>query len=142
MTEQKPFWQTKTLEQMTSQEWESLCDGCGRCCLHKLEDEDTDEIYFTDVACHYLDEETCACPHYEDRQTYVPDCLTIKPNWGKKFNWLPSTCAYRLLYEGKDLFSWHPLLVTIKIVCIWRVFRCVDVHTETTKLAKINYLNT
>lgn len=106
----KPFWQTKALDEMTLNEWESLCDGCGRCCLHKLEDEDTNEIHFTDVACHYLDEETCACPHYEDRQTYVPDCLTIKPDWGKKFNWLPSTCAYRLLYEGKDLFSWHPLV--------------------------------
>lgn len=106
----KPFWQTKTLDEMTPNEWESLCDGCGRCCLHKLEDEDNNEIHFTDVACHYLDEETCSCPHYEDRQTHVPDCLTIKPDWGKKFNWLPSTCAYRLLYEGKDLLSWHPLL--------------------------------
>ncbi|MFT7465690.1 MAG: putative cysteine cluster protein YcgN (CxxCxxCC family) [Brevundimonas sp.] len=106
----KPFWKNKTLSQMSSEEWESLCDGCGRCCLHKLEDEDSGKIYFTDVACHYLDEEECSCPHYEDRQKYVPDCLSIKPDWGKKFNWLPSTCAYRLLYEGKELPIWHPLI--------------------------------
>jgi len=106
----KPFWQTKTLEEMTHVEWESLCDGCGRCCLHKIEDEDTDEIFFTDIACHLLDEESCSCPHYENRQSFVPDCLTIEPGWGKKFNWLPSTCAYRLLYENKSLFDWHPLV--------------------------------
>ena len=95
---------------MSSEEWESLCDGCGRCCLHKLEDDDSGKIYFTDVACHYLDEVECTCPHYEDRQSFVSDCLSIKPNWGEKFNWLPSTCAYRLIYEGKDLPVWHPLV--------------------------------
>ena len=78
---EKPFWKSKTLHQMNSDEWESLCDGCGRCCLHKLEDEDSGKIHFTDVACHYLDEEECTCPHYEDRQSYVSDCLSIKPNW-------------------------------------------------------------
>ncbi len=104
------FWQTHTLKQMNRSQWESLCDGCGRCCLHKLEDEDTNEIYFTDVACRYLDEETCQCPHYETRQSLVPDCLTIYPDWGDKFNWLPKTCAYRLLSEGKELFDWHPLI--------------------------------
>lgn len=107
---EKPFWKSKTLHQMNSDEWELLCDGCGRCCLHKLEDEDSGKIHFTDVVCHYLDEEECTCPHYEDRQSYVPDCLNIKPNWGEKFNWLPSTCAYRLIYEGKDLPLWHPLI--------------------------------
>ena len=106
----KPFWKSKTLHQMSSEEWESLCDGCGRCCLHKLEDDDSGKIYFTDVVCHYLDEEECTCPHYEDRQSFVSDCLSIKPNWGEKFNWLPSTCAYRLIYEGKDLPVWHPLV--------------------------------
>ena len=107
---EKPFWKSKALHQMNSDEWESLCDGCGRCCLHKLEDEDSGKIHFTDVVCHYLDEEECTCPHYDDRQSYVPDCLNIKPNWGEKFNWLPSTCAYRLIYEGKDLPLWHPLI--------------------------------
>ena len=104
------FWQTQSLAQMTATQWESLCDGCGRCCLHKIEDEDTNKIYFTDVACRYLDEETCQCQHYGTRQALVPDCLTIHPDWGEKFNWLPQTCAYRLLSEGKPLFDWHPLI--------------------------------
>ena len=104
------FWQELPLSEMTRTQWESLCDGCGRCCLHKIEDEDTNEIYFTDVACRYLDEETCQCPHYKTRQSKVPDCLTIYPNWGKKFLWLPTTCAYRLLSENKPLFDWHPLI--------------------------------
>jgi len=108
--QEKPFWQSKTLSQMTTEEWESLCDGCGRCCLHKLKNKDSGDIYFTDVACHYLDEENCTCSHYEERQSYVPDCLSIEPNWAEKFNWLPSTCAYRLLYEGKDLPVWHHLI--------------------------------
>lgn len=104
------FWQELSLSEMTRAQWESLCDGCGRCCLHKIEYEDTNEIYFTDVACRYLDEETCQCPHYGVRQSKVPDCLTIYPNWGKKFLWLPTTCAYRLLSENKPLFDWHPLI--------------------------------
>ena len=95
---------------MTNEEWESLCDGCGRCCLHKLKNKDSGYIYFTDVACHYLDEENCTCSHYKDRQSYVPDCLSIESNWAEKFNWLPSTCAYRLLYEGKNLPVWHHLI--------------------------------
>ncbi len=104
------FWQTLSLSEMTYSQWESLCDGCGRCCLHKIEDEDSNEIYFTDIACRYLDEETCQCPHYQMRQRLVPDCLSIDPDWGKKFNWLPKTCAYRLLHEDKPLFDWHPLI--------------------------------
>ena len=110
------FWQVLSLEQMTRRQWESLCDGCGRCCLHKLEDEDTDEIYFTDVACRYLDDETCQCPHYETRQSLVPDCLTIYPDWGKKFNWLPDTCAYRLLSEGKKLLLSNSFFIYIKYI--------------------------
>lgn len=105
------FWETRTLEQMSREQWESLCDGCGRCCLHKLEDEDTTgEIYFTNVACRYLDTETCQCAHYQTRRSLVPDCLRIEPDWGEKFNWLPDTCAYRLLSENKPLFDWHPLI--------------------------------
>ena len=95
---------------MATEEWESLCDGCGRCCLNKLINKDSGDIYFTDVACHYLDEENCTCSHYKDRQSYVPDCLSIESNWAEKFNWLPSTCAYRLLYEGKNLPVWHHLI--------------------------------
>ncbi|BBB23167.1 conserved hypothetical protein [Abyssogena phaseoliformis symbiont OG214] len=104
------FWENTALEDMIHVQWESLCDNCGRCCLHKLEDEDTGDIYFTDVVCHYIDEQSCQCPHYEARQQLVPDCLTIDSNWGDKFNWLPSTCAYRLLHEKKPLFDWHPLI--------------------------------
>jgi len=106
----KNFWERLSLEEMSRAQWESLCDSCGRCCLHKLEDEDTGDIHFTDVVCHYMDEKTCQCPHYETRQEYVPSCLTIYPDWGEKFNWLPNTCAYRLLHEGKSLFDWHPLI--------------------------------
>ena len=104
------FWETTDLKDMSRSQWESLCDSCGRCCLHKLEDEDTNDIYFTDVVCHFMDEQTCRCPHYENRQEFVSDCLTIYPDWGDKFNWLPDTCAYRLLHEKKPLFDWHPLI--------------------------------
>ncbi|KAA0439623.1 MAG: YcgN family cysteine cluster protein [Candidatus Thioglobus sp.] len=104
------FWQTLSLKEMTKAQWESLCDGCGRCCLHKIEDEDSNEIYFSNVVCRYIDEETCRCTHYKTRQSLVPDCLSIYPDWAEKFRWLPPTCAYRLLSEGKDLFVWHPLI--------------------------------
>lgn len=104
------FWRRKTLEQMTAEEWESLCDGCGKCCLHKLEDEDTGEIYYTDVACRYLDAEGCHCRAYDDRKALVPDCVVLKPEDVKEFHWLPSTCAYRLVSEGRPLPDWHPLV--------------------------------
>ena len=108
--EQQPFWQTKTLDQMTKAEWESLCDGCARCCLNKLENETTGEIQFTDVACRLLDTEKCRCVSYDDRKRYVPDCKILTPKNIKRLSWLPSTCAYRLIDEGKDLFWWHPLV--------------------------------
>ena len=104
------FWEDLTPDQLSDDQWEGLCDHCGRCCLHKIEDIDTGEVFFTDVACQYMDEETCSCPHYQQRQQLVPECLSIKPDWGEKFNWLPNTCAYRLLYEGKSLPDWHPLV--------------------------------
>lgn len=104
------FWRRKTLEQMTAEEWESLCDGCGKCCLHKLEDEDTGEIYYTDVACRYLDSEGCHCQAYDQRKALVPDCVVLKPTDVREFHWLPSTCAYRLISEGRPLPDWHPLV--------------------------------
>ena len=105
-----PFWQTKTLHEMTGAEWESLCDGCGRCCLNKLEDEETGEIHYTDVACRLLDLDTCRCTSYEDRQRFVPDCRRLTPQNVGTIPWLPQTCAYRVLAEGKDLEWWHPLV--------------------------------
>lgn len=106
----RPFWITKSLDDMTRDEWESLCDGCARCCLHKLEDEDTGEIFYTDVACRLLDMENCSCTRYQERKRLVPDCVVMSPDSVRNLNWLPSTCAYRLIGEGKDLFWWHPLV--------------------------------
>jgi len=106
----KPFWQRKTLADMSSDEWESLCDGCGKCCLHKLQDEDTDEVYYTNVACRYLDHFTCRCKDYSHRAEQVPECITLTVADIDAFHWLPNTCAYRLVAEGKDLPSWHHLV--------------------------------
>ncbi|SDQ88688.1 YcgN family cysteine cluster protein [Pseudovibrio sp. Tun.PSC04-5.I4] len=106
----RPFWQTKTLEDMTHDEWESLCDGCGRCCLNKLEDWDTGAIYWTNIACTLLDGTTCRCKNYEDRFDTVPDCVQLSPETVRNLKWLPPTCAYRLVRDGKDLYWWHPLV--------------------------------
>ncbi len=95
---------------MSGAEWESLCDGCGRCCLNKLEDEETGQIHYTDVACRLLDLESCRCTSYEDRQRFVPDCRRLTPQNVGAIPWLPQTCAYRLLSEGRDLEWWHPLI--------------------------------
>jgi uncharacterized cysteine cluster protein YcgN (CxxCxxCC family) len=110
MAKVKPFWKTKTLGEMTSQEWESLCDGCGRCCLVKLEDEDTGKIHFTDVACKLFDSRTCRCKDYANRTERVHDCVALTPQNIGELTWLPSTCAYRLLDQGKPLAWWHPLI--------------------------------
>ena len=104
------FWKKKSFNQMSEDEWEALCDGCGKCCLHKLEDEDNGEIFYTEVACRLLDIKTCRCMKYSARKKLVPDCVILKPENVDPFNWLPKTCAYRLLSEGKDLYNWHPLL--------------------------------
>ena len=106
----QPFWETKTLKQMSKQEWESLCDGCARCCLHKLEDEDTDEVYYTDVHCRYMDKNDCSCTVYQTRNEKVPECIWLTPEQAHSFHWLPDTCAYRLVAEGKPLYDWHPLI--------------------------------
>jgi len=103
------FWETKTLAQMTTAEWESLCDNCGKCCLVKLEDEDTGEIAFTSVVCDLIDLESCRCTRYSERCTLVPECIDLKQHDFAEYKWLPSTCAYRLLTDGKPLPDWHPL---------------------------------
>jgi uncharacterized protein len=104
------FWKTKTLEEMSSAEWESLCDGCARCCLEKLEDEDTGKIFFTHVSCRLLDAGLCACKDYTNRSAQVPDCVRLTPENVRTINWLPPSCGYRLVAEGRDLYWWHPLV--------------------------------
>jgi uncharacterized cysteine cluster protein YcgN (CxxCxxCC family) len=110
MTTATPFWRAKTLGAMSRAEWESLCDGCGRCCLHKLRDETTEELGWTNVACRLLDLETCRCGDYANRKARVPDCVKLTPRRVATIDWLPPTCAYRLLREGRDLPWWHPLV--------------------------------
>ncbi len=105
-----PFWKQKALHEMTGPEWESLCDGCGKCCLNKLEHEVTGEILYTNVSCRLLDLDTCRCTSYEDRQRFVPDCRRLTPQNVGQIPWLPKSCAYRRLAEGKDLNWWHPLV--------------------------------
>jgi uncharacterized cysteine cluster protein YcgN (CxxCxxCC family) len=105
-----PFWRRKKLSEMTDREWESLCDGCGRCCLNKLIDEDTHETVFTDVGCTLLDGETCRCTDYKHRQAKVPDCVRLTWRNVKRLSWLPPTCGYRLVANGQDLPWWHPLV--------------------------------
>ena len=103
------FWKTKKLAEMTTEEWESLCDGCGKCCLHKLEDEDTGKIAYTNVACKLINLNTCRCTRYAERISLVAECLDLKQYDFTQYHWLPATCAYRLLNEGKELPLWHPL---------------------------------
>ena len=105
-----PFWKRKTLPQMNAKEWESLCDGCALCCLLKLEDTDTGKIAYTDIACKLLDSGKCRCTDYKNRQRTVPDCVTLNTKNVKSLNWMPATCAYRLIAEEKKLAWWHPLV--------------------------------
>ena len=104
------YWQTKSLEEMSDAEWESLCDGCGQCCLVKLEDEESGDIALTAISCRLLDVDSCRCTDYPRRMATVPECLQLSRDNVAAVSWLPETCAYRLLEEGKPLFDWHPLL--------------------------------
>ncbi len=108
--DQVPFWKRKSLKEMDLDEWDSLCDGCARCCLHKLEEEDTGEIYYTNVACSLLNVASCRCKDYVNRTLLINDCVELTATNLSGLKWLPPTCAYRLLYEGKDLYWWHPLV--------------------------------
>ena len=104
------FWETKSLKQLQPQEWEALCDGCAKCCVHKLEDEDTGIIYSTNVVCQYLDIQQCRCKDYAHRSALVPQCVTLSPENLEQVYFMPATCAYRLLAEGQPLPAWHPLI--------------------------------
>ncbi|MGD0961173.1 MAG: YcgN family cysteine cluster protein [Methylomonas sp.] len=104
------FWETKKLADMNYEEWESLCDRCGQCCLHKLEDADSGELAFTSVVCDLYDLQNSRCSCYAERCTRVPDCVDLKKHDFAAYNWMPSTCAYRLLMDGKPLPDWHPLI--------------------------------
>ena len=105
------FWEKKSLTQMSASEWEALCDGCGRCCLNKIEDEETGEVFLTRVACRLFDDSTCRCGQYENRRQFVPECISITPKSIKdNAYWLPKTCAYLLLWQKKPLYDWHPLV--------------------------------
>ncbi|MEP9374079.1 YcgN family cysteine cluster protein [Mesorhizobium sp. KR1-2] len=106
----EPFWKTTELEAMTPTQWESLCDGCGKCCMSKLEDEDTGDIYWTSVGCRLFDPESCRCADYHNRLALVTDCIGLTPQNVRTISWLPQTCAYRLVAEGHDLYWWHPLV--------------------------------
>lgn len=104
------YWKRKSLAEMNTAEWEALCDGCALCCMHKLEDEDTGQIFYTDVACKLLNLETCRCGDYANRARAVASCLVLSVNRPEEFSWLPSSCAYRRLANEQELPAWHPLL--------------------------------
>lgn len=107
---QNDFWRHKSLEELNETEWESLCDGCGRCCLNKIEDEDTGDIHLTRLACRLLDLGSCRCSDYPNRKKRVPECVKIDAETVRRVTWLPPTCGYRLVAEARDLFWWHPLV--------------------------------
>ena len=107
---QKPFWETKRLDEMSAAEWESLCDGCGLCCLIRFEDDESGEVIPTRVSCKLFDQDRCTCKDYANRKAYVPDCIKLTPWNIEDLQWMPKSCAYRRLHEGKTLPRWHPLI--------------------------------
>lgn len=112
MTKNTGFWTNKPMTEFSHEEWESLCAGCGKCCLIKLEDVDSGEIHYTDVGCTLLDGKTCLCRDYANRKQIVPDCVILTPDRLEQIPWMPQSCSYRLIYEGKDLPDWHPLITS------------------------------
>ncbi|MBU1280404.1 MAG: YcgN family cysteine cluster protein [Alphaproteobacteria bacterium] len=111
MSKRPRFWETVPLKKMTPEEWEALCDGCGKCCLNKIEDADTGEVFLTRVACRLLDDQSCQCGQYQIRKNLVPECIQLSPETIETHAyWMPVTCAYRLLWQGRELPDWHPLL--------------------------------
>ena len=110
MQQTQPFWERKTLNEMTSEEWESLCDGCGKCCVLKLEDIDTGAVYYSDVSCKLLCTKTAQCTDYQNRKQIVPDCVILTPDNLEDIDWMPQSCAYRRINEGRGLADWHPLI--------------------------------
>lgn len=135
MTDQRPFWEVKQLHEMTRSEWESLCDGCAKCCVHKLEDEETGLVHYTRVVCRYLDQKKCSCTVYEKRRKLVPTCLQLEPDELEHLHWMPSTCAYRLLYEGRGLPIWHPLITGSRATMVQLG------HTVTGKVISEEYVH-
>ncbi|MEN8710980.1 MAG: YcgN family cysteine cluster protein [Arenicellales bacterium] len=104
------FWKTRSLDELTTEQWESLCDGCGQCCLVKLEDADSGDVFYTDVVCYLLDQDACRCGDYKHRCILVPDCVKLTPDNLQDLSWMPVDCAYRRLAEGRELAWWHPLV--------------------------------
>ena len=104
------WWQDKPLAELSPRQWEALCDGCAKCCLHKLEDEDSGQVFYTRIRCRYLDEKSCRCSDYANRSVLVPNCIRLEPENVRELDWLPSTCAYRLRARGEPLADWHPLV--------------------------------
>lgn len=142
------FWESKSLDNMSDEEWELLCDGCGLCCLRKLEDMETGEIAYTDVACHLLNTESCRCKNYAQRLKLVPDCVGLSRGEREQLRWMPSTCAYRLLDEGKALPEWHPLVSgsarTVHTAGISARDRCVseeNVHEDDVDFRIIDWVS-
>ena len=134
------FWRQKSLDQMNEAEWEALCDGCGQCCLLKLEDEDTGKLYLTRLACRLLDVGNCRCTDYDNRHSRVPDCLAISPANVSQIDWLPDTCAYRLIANGHDLAWWHPLVSGCASTVHQAGVSVRQVAISETKIAEDDYL--
>lgn len=134
MKKKKNFWEVKTLKELSAQEWEALCDGCGKCCLEKVIFEEDETLAFTNIACKLLDLKTCRCRRYNIRHKYVSECVQLRPENMDDYYWLPKTCAYRLLHEGKALPKWHPLItgnpMSVHEVGVSAAGRCIPPQPE------------